>query len=61
MNGPENEGILLGQSDACLYQSIEKRIDAHSTVHVARTASSCYATDGLPQQAPGTIISRVDA
>ena len=47
MNGPENEGILLDQADACLYQSIEKRIDAHSTVHVARTASSCYATDGL--------------
>jgi hypothetical protein len=47
MNGPEDEEILLDQTGTCLYPSIEKRIDAHSTVYVARTASSRYATDGL--------------
>jgi len=38
---------LLDQTGACLYQSLEKRLDAYSTVYVARTASSRYATDGL--------------
>jgi hypothetical protein len=56
MNGPEDEGILLDQTGACLNPSTEKRTDARSTVYVARTASSRYATDGLTRQAPGTII-----
>jgi hypothetical protein len=56
MNGPEDEGILLDKTDACLDPSTEKRSDAHSTVYVASTASKRYATDGLTRQAPGTII-----
>jgi hypothetical protein len=56
MNSPEDEGILLDQAGACLYQSIEKRIDTYSTTRIARTARSRYATDSLTRQAPGTII-----
>jgi len=54
------ESCLIKLTPVSISQS-KKRIDAHSTVYVARTASSCYATDGLHREAPGTIISRVDA
>jgi hypothetical protein len=47
MSGPGDEGILLDQTGACLYQSTEKRIDTYSTTRIARTARSRYATDGL--------------
>ncbi len=56
MNVPEDEGILLDQTGACLNPSTEKRTDARNTVYVTRTASSRYATNGLTRQAPGTII-----
>jgi hypothetical protein len=61
MNSPEDEVSLLDQAGACLFQSLEKRIETRSTARITRPACSRHAAGGLTRQAPGTIISRADA